>query len=130
MDGAAFQSRLPYDKLTSNEATCFPDIAQGAPQTQKVYLHIRNRLVIQTSHISKHNFEPLFLAASTLAPKPQTAACWGELCGSSRESIQFGHRFCAENPRLLGETWAHQFWNVQANKGKHKRWKQNNKVIN
>jgi [histone H3]-N6,N6-dimethyl-L-lysine4 FAD-dependent demethylase len=46
LDGAAFQSRLPYDKLTSNEATCFPDIAQGAPQTQKVYLHIRNRLVI------------------------------------------------------------------------------------
>jgi hypothetical protein len=54
LDGAAFQSRLPYDKLTSNEATCFPDIAQGAPQTQKVYLHIRNRLVILNSCVRKH----------------------------------------------------------------------------
>lgn len=45
LEGAAFQSRLPFDKLTSTEAACFPDVSGGPPQTQKVFLHIRNRLV-------------------------------------------------------------------------------------
>ncbi|XP_011297565.1 lysine-specific histone demethylase 1A [Fopius arisanus] len=45
LEGAAFQSRLPFDKLTSTEAVCFPDISSGPPQTQKVFLHIRNRLL-------------------------------------------------------------------------------------
>ena len=45
MEGAAFQSRLPYDKLTSTEAGCFPDIASSSPQTQKLFLYIRNKLV-------------------------------------------------------------------------------------
>lgn len=45
LEGAAFQSRMPYDKMTSNEAACFPDIAQGPLQTMKVYLHIRNRIL-------------------------------------------------------------------------------------
>lgn len=45
LEGAAFQSRLPFDKMTAQEAACFPDIAQGPPQTQKVFLHIRNRLL-------------------------------------------------------------------------------------
>ncbi|KYN04574.1 Lysine-specific histone demethylase 1A [Cyphomyrmex costatus] len=45
LEGAAFQSRLPFDKLTSTEAACFPDIATGPLQTQKVFLHIRNRLL-------------------------------------------------------------------------------------
>lgn len=45
LEGAAFQSRMPYDKMTSNEAACFPDIAQGPLQTMKVYLHIRNRVL-------------------------------------------------------------------------------------
>lgn len=45
LEGAAFQSRLPYDKLTANEAQCFPDIANATPQTQKLFLHVRNRLV-------------------------------------------------------------------------------------
>jgi len=45
LEGAAFQSRLPYDKLTATEASCFPDIAQSSPQTQKLFLYIRNRLV-------------------------------------------------------------------------------------
>jgi len=48
LEGAAFQSRLPYDKLTSTEASCFPDIAQSSPQTQKLFLYIRNRLVCNT----------------------------------------------------------------------------------
>ncbi|GLH00623.1 Possible lysine-specific histone demethylase 1, partial [Gryllus bimaculatus] len=45
LEGAAFQSRLPFDKMTATEAACFPDVAQGPPQTQKVFLHIRNRLL-------------------------------------------------------------------------------------
>uniref|UniRef100_A0AAY3ZUE8 Lysine-specific histone demethylase n=1 Tax=Denticeps clupeoides TaxID=299321 RepID=A0AAY3ZUE8_9TELE len=43
MEGAAFQSRLPHDRMTSQEAACFPDIISGSQQTQKVFLYIRNR---------------------------------------------------------------------------------------
>lgn len=45
LEGAAFQSRMPFDKLTSTEAACFPDVAQAALQTVKVYLNIRNRIL-------------------------------------------------------------------------------------
>ncbi|CAH1799050.1 unnamed protein product [Owenia fusiformis] len=45
LEGAAFQSRLPHDKMTAQEAACFPDIAQASPQTQKVFLYLRNRLL-------------------------------------------------------------------------------------
>ncbi|VVC25102.1 Winged helix-turn-helix DNA-binding domain,Homeobox domain-like,SWIRM domain,Amine [Cinara cedri] len=47
LEGAAFHSRLPFDKMTSNEAYCFSDVALGPTQTQKVFLHIRNRLLQQ-----------------------------------------------------------------------------------
>ncbi|KXJ15468.1 Lysine-specific histone demethylase 1A [Exaiptasia diaphana] len=45
LDGAAFRSRLPSDKMTSQEASCFPDISQGPPHIQKQFLYIRNRLL-------------------------------------------------------------------------------------
>jgi len=45
LEGSAFQSRLPFDKMTATEAASFPDVAQGPPQTSKVFLHIRNRLL-------------------------------------------------------------------------------------
>lgn len=45
LEGAAFQSRLPFDKLTSQEATCFPDVSQGPPSIQKQFLYIRNRVL-------------------------------------------------------------------------------------
>jgi len=45
LEGAAFQSRLPADRLSTQEATAFPDVAQGAIQTQKLYLYLRNRVV-------------------------------------------------------------------------------------
>lgn len=45
LEGAAFRSRLPHDKMTSQEASCFPDISQGPPHLQKQFLYIRNRLV-------------------------------------------------------------------------------------
>lgn len=59
LEGAAFQSRLPFDKLTSTESACFPDVATGPAQTQKVFLHIRNRVVsiFQTTN----NFLFLFI---------------------------------------------------------------------
>ena len=44
LEGAAFQSRMPYDKMTQVEAACFPDLVIPL-QTQKLYLHIRNRLL-------------------------------------------------------------------------------------
>uniref|UniRef100_A0A9J7Y9K2 Lysine-specific histone demethylase 1A n=1 Tax=Cyprinus carpio carpio TaxID=630221 RepID=A0A9J7Y9K2_CYPCA len=43
VEGAAFQSRLPHDRMTSQEAACFPDIISGPQHTQKVFLYIRNR---------------------------------------------------------------------------------------
>ncbi|KAK3097833.1 hypothetical protein FSP39_013611 [Pinctada imbricata] len=45
LEGAAFQSRVPFDKMTSQEAACFPDILQGPPQSQKVFLYLRNRIL-------------------------------------------------------------------------------------
>ena len=46
LEGAAFQSRLPVDKLSAEEASSFPDVAQSIPASQKLFLHIRNRLVL------------------------------------------------------------------------------------
>lgn len=45
LEGAAFQSRLPYDKMTAQEAAGFTDVANSGPETQKIFLHIRNRLL-------------------------------------------------------------------------------------
>lgn len=45
LEGAAFSSRLPFDKMTSQEASCFPDVSQGPPPVQKMFLYIRNRLL-------------------------------------------------------------------------------------
>lgn len=45
LEGAAFQSRMPFDKMTSTEAACFPDIAQSSLASVKVYLHVRNRIL-------------------------------------------------------------------------------------
>ncbi|XP_046461894.1 lysine-specific histone demethylase 1A-like isoform X2 [Daphnia pulex] len=45
LEGAAFQSRLPVDKMHADEAARFPDIEQGVPATQKLFLYIRNRLL-------------------------------------------------------------------------------------
>lgn len=45
LEGAAFQSRLPFDKMTSQEASCFPDVSQGPPLVQKQFLYIRNRML-------------------------------------------------------------------------------------
>ena len=45
LEGAAFQSRLPVDKMTSQEASCFPDLVNGSTQGQKIFLYLRNRMV-------------------------------------------------------------------------------------
>ncbi|KAF6205456.1 hypothetical protein GE061_019629 [Apolygus lucorum] len=45
LEGAAFQSRLPFDKMTASEASCFPDISTDKPCSVKNFIHIRNRLL-------------------------------------------------------------------------------------
>lgn len=42
LEGAAFQSRLPFDKMSSLEAECFSDL-QGA--SSQAFVQIRNRVL-------------------------------------------------------------------------------------
>lgn len=42
MEGAAFQSRLPFDKMSSLEAECFSDL-QGA--SSHAFIQMRNRIL-------------------------------------------------------------------------------------
>jgi lysine-specific histone demethylase 1 len=44
LEGAAFQSRVPFDKMTQVEAACFPDVVQSA-SAHKLFLHVRNRIL-------------------------------------------------------------------------------------
>lgn len=44
LEGAAFQSRVPFDKMTQVEAACFPDLVTPLA-TQKLFLHLRNRVL-------------------------------------------------------------------------------------
>lgn len=46
LEGAAFQSRLPFDKMTSGEEACFPDIIKTGLIAQRVFLNIRNRCIL------------------------------------------------------------------------------------
>lgn len=45
LEGAAFQSRLPFEKMTAGEAACFPQLAGNALVTQRNFLNIRNRIL-------------------------------------------------------------------------------------
>lgn len=45
LEGAAFASRMPNDKLTTLEGSLFHDIANGAQATRQLFLHIRNRFL-------------------------------------------------------------------------------------
>lgn len=45
LEGAAFQSRLPFNEMTSAERDAFPDVATGSRQTRKVFQFLRNRLL-------------------------------------------------------------------------------------
>lgn len=42
LEGAAFQSRLPFDKMSSLEAECFSDL-QGA--SSHTFIQMRNRIL-------------------------------------------------------------------------------------
>ncbi len=44
LEGAAFQSRVPFDKMTQVEAACFPDLVTPLP-SQKLFVGIRNRIL-------------------------------------------------------------------------------------
>lgn len=45
LEGAAFQSRLPFEKMTSAEAACFPEIVKNGLVSQRVFLNVRNRIL-------------------------------------------------------------------------------------
>ena len=44
LEGAAFQSRVPNDKMTQVEAACFPDLVTPLA-SQKLYIQLRNRIL-------------------------------------------------------------------------------------
>ena len=44
LEGAAFQSRVPNDKMTQVEAACFPDFATPLA-SQKLFVQLRNRIL-------------------------------------------------------------------------------------
>ncbi|EDX11196.1 GD14861 [Drosophila simulans] len=44
-EGAVFQSRLPFNKMTPNEEACFPDISRSGILGHRVFLNIRNSLL-------------------------------------------------------------------------------------
>ncbi|KAG0719618.1 Lysine-specific histone demethylase 1A [Chionoecetes opilio] len=45
LEGSAFQSRMPADKLTTLEGSLFSDIVKSPPHTHRLFLHIRNRIL-------------------------------------------------------------------------------------
>ncbi|XP_053671869.1 possible lysine-specific histone demethylase 1 [Anopheles nili] len=45
LEGAAFQSRLPVEKMTAAEAVCFPEIIKHGLVAQRVFLNVRNRIL-------------------------------------------------------------------------------------
>jgi len=44
LEGSAFQSRVPFDKMTQVEAACFPDLVTPLA-SQKLFLQLRNRIL-------------------------------------------------------------------------------------
>ncbi|EDV96595.1 possible lysine-specific histone demethylase 1 [Drosophila grimshawi] len=44
-EGAVFQSRLPFSKMTPNEEACFPDISRSGILGHRVFLNIRNSIL-------------------------------------------------------------------------------------
>nr|CAD7464250.1 unnamed protein product [Timema tahoe] len=45
LEGAAFQSRLPYNSMTDHEIECFPDVDKSSQRLLRNFLYIRNRLL-------------------------------------------------------------------------------------
>lgn len=45
LDGAAFASRMPANKMTQQEMEFFPDVAHGSQSAMLEFLYIRNRLL-------------------------------------------------------------------------------------
>lgn len=43
--GAAFQSRIPCEKMTAIESACFPEITKNGLISTRVFLNIRNRIL-------------------------------------------------------------------------------------
>ena len=54
LDGAAFSSRMPADKLTKQEIEFFSDIAQGSNSTILDFIFVRNKIVSSLSYKHRH----------------------------------------------------------------------------
>jgi len=53
--GAAFQSRLSHNELSSLEKNLFPDVASGPSDLTKAFLEIRNKIVRLTKSRKKYS---------------------------------------------------------------------------
>lgn len=78
LEGAAFQSRLPFEKMTSSEAACFPEILANGLVSQRVFLNVRNRVLLMwienprqelTAENALKNMEPPFNSDVNLVKK-------------------------------------------------------------
>ena len=72
LDGAAFQSRLPANKMTQLESDFFPDIASGSQSAIMEFLFIRNKLLQLWVLDPTVEFTPERAQAAVNLPHPGT----------------------------------------------------------
>ena len=73
LDGAAFASRMPANKLTQQESEFFYDIARGSQSAVMEFLFIRNKL-LQT-WLADPSVELTAEKAQNTVLLPQTGVC-------------------------------------------------------
>ena len=72
LDGAAFQSRLPANKMTQLESDFFPDIASGSQSAIMEFLFTRNKLLQLWVLDPTVEFTPERAQAAVNLPHPGT----------------------------------------------------------
>ncbi|XP_039270275.2 lysine-specific histone demethylase 1A-like isoform X1 [Styela clava] len=70
--GAAFQSRLPFDKLSEQEEKYFPEIKSGTIESTAEFLYVRNRILLLW--LQSPQTELLFSDISSKLEKPYDSA--------------------------------------------------------
>ena len=99
LEGAAFQCRLPYDKMTAQEGSSFPDILQGPQQvgtTDGSFINISFRLVSVARLINRSGLQ----SPDSEAVSPRAQSNSSALVGKPSRSIDVGE--CADaNGRTL-----------------------------
>ena len=73
LDGAAFASRMPANKMTQQEMEFFPDVAHGSQSAMLEFLYIRNRLL--QMWINNCNSELTAEKAQSTVVLPQSGVC-------------------------------------------------------